>query len=50
MLSKRKIIVITTCLIIAAVAIVLFVRFFTGDKPDEFDGTLVFGNLMNLYL
>lgn len=41
MMTRKKIVIITTFIIIAAVAIVLCVSLFTGKQPDEFDGTLV---------
>lgn len=41
MIKKRKIIVVATLLIIAAVAVVLCVGFLTGEKKRDIDGTLV---------
>ncbi len=41
MTVRMKIFCITVCIIIAAVAIVLFVSYFTGKQPGEYDGTLV---------
>lgn len=41
LLKKRKLILVATFLIIAAIALVLFVGYFTGDKKYEYEGTLV---------
>lgn len=40
-IRKRKLFFITTFIIIAAIAVVLFVGYFTGDKKIDYDGTLV---------
>lgn len=39
--KKRKVFLITTFLIIAAIVVVLFVGYFTGEKKVEYEGTLV---------
>lgn len=39
--KKRKLFFITTFLIVAAIAVVLFVGYFKGDKDNSYDGTLV---------
>jgi len=41
MVRKRRIFVIATFLIIAAIAVVLCVGFFADEKKKEIDGTLV---------
>ncbi len=41
MSTKKRIFVIATCIIVVAVIIVVCVRLFTGDKSEDFDGTLV---------
>lgn len=41
MTIKKKVFWIAILIIIAAVAIVLCVSYFTGKNPTEFDGTLV---------
>ncbi|CUH93533.1 hypothetical protein [Herbinix luporum] len=41
MLKKRRIFLLGAFLIIAALAVALWVGFFTGDKKSEYDGTLV---------
>ncbi|MBH1940310.1 hypothetical protein I5677_05295 [Mobilitalea sibirica] len=44
MINKKRLLLIATFLIIAAVAVVLCVSYFTGRSPNEFDGTLVNAN------
>lgn len=39
--KKQKVFLIATFLIIAAIVVVLFVGYFTGDKKKEYEGTLV---------
>lgn len=39
--KKRKVFLIATFLIIVAIVVVLFVGYFTGDKKNEYEGTLV---------
>ena len=41
MLKKRRIFLLGAFLIIADLAVALWVGFFTGDKKSEYDGTLV---------
>lgn len=41
LVRKKKIFIIATFLIVAAIAIVLCVGYFTDDKKTEYDGTLV---------
>lgn len=45
-IKRKKIIFITSFIIIAAFAIVLYVGFFAVGSPDEFDGTLVKTNII----
>lgn len=41
LLNKKKFFIITTFIFIAAIAVVLFVNYYTGSTSYEFDGTLV---------
>jgi hypothetical protein len=41
LVRKKKTFIIATFLIVAAIAIVLCVGYFTEDKKNEYDGTLV---------
>lgn len=41
LIKKRRLFFITTFIIIAAIAVVLFVGYYTGDKKIDYDGTLV---------
>lgn len=43
-LKRKKVIFITTFIIIAAVVLVLCVGYFTQSPVNEFDGTLVYSN------
>ncbi|NLK27161.1 MAG: hypothetical protein GX306_02270 [Clostridiales bacterium] len=45
---KKHYLLITTCIILAVVAIVLCVSYFTQERVDEFDGTLVHSIAMNI--
>ena len=47
MIRKRKIILITTFIIITALLLVLCVGLLTGNEPKEFDGTLVESNILH---
>ncbi len=49
MLKKRRIFLLGAFLIIAALAVALWVGFFTGDKKSEYDGTLVEVSMMKSY-
>lgn len=40
-IRKKRIFIITTFLIVTAIAVVLCVGYFTDDKKTEYDGTLV---------
>jgi hypothetical protein len=40
-IRRKKILFITTFLIVTAIAVVLCVGYFTEDKKTEYDGTLV---------
>lgn len=41
MVNRRRVLLVAACLVVTAVAIVLFVTIFTGGKTDDYDGTLV---------
>ncbi|NLO10286.1 MAG: hypothetical protein GX129_10540 [Clostridiales bacterium] len=45
--KKRKIFIIATFLVIAAIAVVLCVGYFTEDKKTEFDGVLAINSLLD---
>ncbi|HKL99898.1 MAG TPA: hypothetical protein VJZ06_08325 [Mobilitalea sp.] len=40
-IRRKRILIIAALLIIAAIAIVLCVNYFTGEATDTFEGTLV---------
>lgn len=41
MVNRRRLVLIAAFLLVAAVAIVLFVTFFAGGKAENYEGTLV---------
>lgn len=41
LVKRKKLFVVTTLIFIAALALVIFVNYFTGNSNHEFDGTLV---------
>ncbi len=47
-IRKKHFILITTFIILAVVAIVFCVSYFTQERVDEFDGTLVHSISMNI--
>lgn len=40
LIKKRRLLIITTFLIVTAIAVVLCVGYFTEDKKTEYNGTL----------
>ncbi len=46
----KRVIFITAFLIVAAVAVVLCVNYFTGTKIDEYEGTLVQSFITSQYI
>jgi hypothetical protein len=49
MSTKKRFLMITAFIIVTAVAIVICVEYFTGERNTEYDGTLVREGVDGLY-